>query len=821
MLIKTVLLILTVILQSCNLLGKFNESPKAVDGVLNLVFWDFEKKGAINLEGYWGFVNREFIEPNPNKFKSIDKPFFLKVPGVWDKFKDRKYSYNAYGFGSYYLRLILPSKKTSKRFGFRIKEQATAYDFFIDGELITNRGKVSDKPDSAIPQYGTRTIYYETEKEELFLVFHISNYHHRSGGLWNSPIFGLQEQITFLQYERNFIEFALGGSILIITIYHFMLYFFRRNDKASKFFALFCLVTLMRVISTGEVLLIQLFPNIPLEIIAKLEYISFFLLGPLFFQFNKELFTEDIPEYLNKIFLGIAYSLSFIALFSNIKIYNHFVDVYYIFLFFLTIISYYYYIKILILRRKDGLVFFLFTNIFIFFSLNDILTVQRIIHTTELLQLGVFIFLVGQSIIISRRLSIAFSEIEILSEKLNTLNKKYSKFVPEEFLKFFEKKSILEVEIGDYAEKEITVLYSGIRDFISLTEELGSKEIIIFLNKYYYGLTKIISENNGFIDKFVGDDITVIFPNSPEDAVIASKEILLYLNNFNRNKFNPKIPEIKIGIGIHTGKSHFGTIGGVNRLDTTLIGDTVMIARKIENLTKTFHIPILLSFQTYSYLDTSLKRTIREIESTKIRGRDGFLTLFEFFGYEKKETIEKKISLTEDFFSGITKFRAGLIKPAREVFLKCNTIIPDDPIFILYLNRCNEAIILKNNTDKNKTNVLIADANEFILEFLELILIKEHVDVIIARNSSEFKSLTKQITPELIILSNHFDDEMVEDLVSFIRENLKLDSDKCKIAISTSNLEIDEEKYFKLGVNDILFKPFNFNSIHSLIQKIK
>ncbi len=822
MLLKKFIYIILFFFLSCDFTVKFKESPKATNGVLNLIFWDFEKKGSISLEGEWAFINREFIEPNPDKFIPKQKPYFLKIPGVWnDDLRDRKYNFSGYGFGSYYLKLILPTKKGIKRYGIRIKEQATAYEFYINGELITGRGKISEISTSGVPQYGTRTIYFETEKEELFLVFHISNYHHRNGGMWNSPTFGLQDQIAFLQYERNFIEFALGGSILIITIYHFMLYFFRRNDKASKYFAIFCLVTLMRVISSGEVMLIQLFPNIPLEIITKLEYISFFLIGPFFFQFNKELFQEDIPEYLNKIFLAIGYTLSFIALFSNLRIYNYFVDVYYLFLLILTIISYYYYIKVLIHRRKDSLVIFLFTNVFVLFGLNDILTVQRIIHTSELLQLGVFIFLVGQSIIISRRLSIAFSEVEILSEKMNTLNKKYSKFVPEEFLKFFEKKSILEVEIGDYAEKEITVLYSGIRDFISLTEELGSKEIIVFLNKYYSGVTEIIAKNQGFIDKFVGDDITVIFPNSPDDALIAAKEILVYLNQFNQNKFNPNIPDIKIGIGIHTGKAHFGTIGGIDRLDTTLVGDTVMIARKMENLTKTFHIPILLTFQTFSLIHSNLKKMIREIESTKIRGREGLLTVYDFFGYESEDKIEKKILLSPDFFTGITKFRAGLIKPAREIFLKCNSFLPEDPIFILYLNRCNEAIILKNKFEKDKITVLIADDNESILEFLELILIKEHVDVVIARNSHEFKSLTKQITPDLIILSNHFDDEIVDDLIGFVRNILKLDQDKCYLSISTSNLNISKEKYYKMKVNDILFKPFDATKIHSLILKQK
>ena len=133
----------------------------------------------------------------------------------------------------------------------RMKEQATAYELYLDNELLAQKGKVGMSKKESNPGYGTSTIFFETEKETLEIVLIVSNYHHRNGGIWSVPVIGTHDQIQQLKYERNSIEFLLGGSILIMTLYHFMLFLFRKNDFTSFYFAIFCLITLMRVVSTG------------------------------------------------------------------------------------------------------------------------------------------------------------------------------------------------------------------------------------------------------------------------------------------------------------------------------------------------------------------------------------------------------------------------------------------------------------------------------------------------------------------------------------------------------------------------------------------
>ena len=823
-------LFLFLFITDCNIDLVFKNAPKVENGILNLTFWDFEKQGAINLEGKWEIYWKKLIRPtDANQFSEISPSGYFDFPDSW---KGRLFDneiVDGNGYATFRVKILLPSqgnKKKKKKLALRMKEQATAYELYADNILLTQKGKVGTSARESMPGYGTNTVFFETEEETLQLVLLVSNYHHRNGGIWSVPILGNHDYIQQIKYERNSIEFLLGGSILIMTLYHFMLFLFRKNDFTSFYFALFCLVTLMRVVSTGEIMLVQLIPNIHYEIVTKFEYFSFFLLAPIFFKFFQELFPNQVSGKIVKASLSIGGILGMIVCLSNLRIYNYFVDFNYILIILTMIIVYYYQILNIINKVEDSITVFLCSSVLIVFILNDILYNLKIIITGEFMQIGVFIFLFAQSVILSRRFSLAFRDIEKLSNHLTIINAAYSNFVPKEFLRILNKTSITDVALGNLVKKDITILFSGIRGFTSIAEKIDSEEIFSLLNKYYTGVTSIIQKNKGFIDKFIGDEIVVLFPESAEDAVRAAGEINQYLHEFNSSQSSLGKLNFKIGIGIHSGSVTLGTLGGKERMDTTVIGNAVGIAKKIETLTKSFSVPIIISSTTFSMLPDNFKLNSREIEHLRIGGSEGFITLYDFFGSEETSTVDKIKSVASEYFRALTLYRGGYFAKAKDLFSNCQSQIPGDPIFSLHINRCNDKLLGIENTDpaanSNKPILaLILSSNKETISNLEMILKKEKLDTISAMNEKDGLSICKNMRPSLLFIDSEISNANMPKLIKSIRTDLNISNEECYIiAITKEDTASNKSFLYDSGVNDFILNPFQPDAIKHIVGRM-
>ncbi|TGK22566.1 adenylate/guanylate cyclase domain-containing protein [Leptospira kmetyi] len=182
------------------------------------------------------------------------------------------------------------------------------------------------------------------------------------------------------------------------------------------------------------------------------------------------------------------------------------------------------------------------------------------------------------------------------------LSEAYSRFVPKEFLSILSKKSILETQLADQTEGLMTVMFSDIRGFTTLSEKMTPNENFRFINDYLGMIAPLIKEHSGFIDKFIGDAIMAIFPSRAEDAVEASLAMMRALKKFNRMREEQGQDPIDIGIGIHTGHLMLGIIGHENRMEGTVIGDSVNLASRIEGLTKQYQCSIIASEVTIASL---------------------------------------------------------------------------------------------------------------------------------------------------------------------------------------------------------------------------
>ncbi len=181
-------------------------------------------------------------------------------------------------------------------------------------------------------------------------------------------------------------------------------------------------------------------------------------------------------------------------------------------------------------------------------------------------------------------------------------------------------------------KKELTILFSDIRDFTPISEKMPPDALVEMLNAYFTAMTDVIFSNNGVIDKFIGDAIMVFFGAPVEDKEHAIKacrcalEMVKRLEGFNKENSNKGWPTIRIGIGINTDVVVIGNMGSESKMDYTVIGDGVNLASRVEGLTKEFKVPIVISHKTAEKVKDYFE--LVPLGETKVKGKEEIVKVY-------------------------------------------------------------------------------------------------------------------------------------------------------------------------------------------------
>jgi PAS domain S-box-containing protein len=285
--------------------------------------------------------------------------------------------------------------------------------------------------------------------------------------------------------------------------------------------------------------------------------------------------------------------------------------------------------------------------------------------------------------ITSRKLAEA-ERIKFTNE-LFQLNQAFSRFVPRQFLQLLDKKSIIDVKLGDQVQQEMSVLFSDIRDFTALSESMTPQENFQFINAYLSRMEPAIIENQGFIDKYIGDAIMALFSGIADDAVKAGIAMLKKLREYNEHRVNSGYAPICIGIGINTGSLMLGTVGGKHRMDSTVISDAVNLASRLEGLTKQYGVSLLISHQTLARLHNPMEYCIRFVEQVKVKGKSKAVAVFEVFDGDTIQIKEAKLATKTIFEEGLWLYHQHCFSEAAKRFKKVLSINPKDTVAQIYL----------------------------------------------------------------------------------------------------------------------------------------
>lgn len=312
---------------------------------------------------------------------------------------------------------------------------------------------------------------------------------------------------------------------------------------------------------------------------------------------------------------------------------------------------------------------------------NTIREVEAIEHPNELKYLAI------QFSGMAKNLRQSFTNLEDINQRLTKTKNAYAHFVPRRFLELLDTE-IIDISLGEYENLTMSILFSDIRDFTRLSEQMETRDNFEFINKYLRIMEPAIAKNNGFIDKYIGDAIMALFEKEADDAVQAGIQMLSQgLVEFNRDRGQREDrEEIKIGVGIHTGRLMLGTVGSERRMDVTVIGDAVNLASRLEGLTKHYGVQLLISRDTQAALQQQYEQ--RCLGKVKVKGREKAIEIFEIYNSDPPESIQRKNETKSNFEKALTLYRRESIDLAQVEFEDILRRNPQDKAAAFYLKRC-------------------------------------------------------------------------------------------------------------------------------------
>lgn len=259
------------------------------------------------------------------------------------------------------------------------------------------------------------------------------------------------------------------------------------------------------------------------------------------------------------------------------------------------------------------------------------------------------------------------------------------KFVPYEFIGALGHKVITDVRLGDQVEKIVTVLFSDIRDYTTLSEQMTPEENFRFVCSFNERMGPAIRKHNGFINQYLGDAVMAIFPGQASDALNAAIEMHEEVQKLNEERLLKNEPAIKIGVGIHTGPLIMGITGDENRMDAATISDTVNTASRLEGLTKQYRASILLSDACLLQIEKE-NYYLRYLGLVQLKGKQEPLHIYECFSPNTKEEVARKQKTLSLFNEGIENYLNSSFSNSVQAFESLTEINPGDLTAAFFLN---------------------------------------------------------------------------------------------------------------------------------------
>ena len=291
----------------------------------------------------------------------------------------------------------------------------------------------------------------------------------------------------------------------------------------------------------------------------------------------------------------------------------------------------------------------------------------------------------------TQALESAYSDIKTYALKAAISQKRemkvrnvFQKYVPNQVIEqfFASPESML---VGE--DRKLSILFSDVRGFTTLSERMSSRDIVESLNQYFGRMVGVVMKNEGVVDKYIGDAVMAVFGAPAEDedsayhSVLASFEMLDQLAEFNVWQQEHDRAPFEIGVGISFGSVTIGNIGSDQKMDYTVIGDMVNVASRLEGLTKIYHEPVLITESVRRRL--SGRVPCRMVDRVQVKGRSRAMAIYSI----RRELTEAQDRAWQLHHRGLQYYYNRDFAQAQRYFAAVSKLLPDDPITSLFLDR--------------------------------------------------------------------------------------------------------------------------------------
>ncbi|MGJ3249532.1 MAG: response regulator [Elainellaceae cyanobacterium] len=287
-------------------------------------------------------------------------------------------------------------------------------------------------------------------------------------------------------------------------------------------------------------------------------------------------------------------------------------------------------------------------------------------------------------------------QVAIAWKANESLSEKFRLFVPDQFLERIAPGGVDSIQVGNSIEAEMSVLFCDIREFTAIAESQHAAETFKWLNVFFQRMNDVIITHHGCIDKYLGDAVLAVFDRPTVhaqdalNAAIAMRQTLIKFN-CNRDQFGLTSP-LNIGIGVHSGIGLIGTVGSNHRMDSTVIGDVVNTASRLEELTKIYGCQVLTSNAVIARLTRPNHFHLRWIDSVLPRGKRKLVELYEVMGSCTQPIDTLKIKAQSLYTQGISAWNAKEFDRALAYFQQIIDTNPTDSVAEIYMERCQQTL---------------------------------------------------------------------------------------------------------------------------------
>ena len=573
--------------------------------------WAEPKKKYERLDGVWDL----YLEKNPYQTfdcinNNVPPDFKTLVPGYWNQHlqensKDGAFDPKTYACYKYVYKDLDPSKK----YALLVKDSPkTSCAVFVNRKEIFRLGNPFQMCDSSYDPSLQDTSYsvikpiycefYPDKNGNAEIVFFISNYFYRKGGLCDSVILGTANNISKLNTDFLIFYTFVLGSLVFIGLLNLIQFFINKKRMEYFYLAIATFMFALRIATSGYCSLAFIIPNLTAEIKVKLEYMVLWLAPCAILQMVFAMYpprTKRIWEpVLRYVIMTTVCATGIISLIIPAQISNKMVPILQVCMgvvcFYVIVVT-----IINIVRRKRYSIYLLlsFFIVIIGGAIDIIYTKNRSFVPLSVFPFFIAVYLVIQMLLIAVIQNDLYKQTVKKTDELKRLNEAYLRFVPQEFLNLLNKESVIKTGLGDFSNIEMCIMFSKI-NIQCFDDKVELDEHFQIFNEYLKQVSPIIKKHNGFVSKFLSGGFMALFPQSELDAIGAALEIKACVASLNQSG-TFKDHTIKAWMGIHYGKMIIGTIGEENRMDDTVISDTVNTASRIESVCEKLDKTIIVS----------------------------------------------------------------------------------------------------------------------------------------------------------------------------------------------------------------------------------